>query len=130
MSLEQFPLAIVQTHCRPDETIYARGIDHIIMNTLAEKDDINQLLTERRGGRNRACILSVLNDRPQNAHRLAERLNLDYKTVNHHLQTLTEAGFLQCSGDSYGAVYLLSDQAQHHWGDIKQVIDSTEFDTG
>jgi DNA-binding transcriptional ArsR family regulator len=98
------------------------------MNEPVEKDTFRQVIAKRRGGRNRARILSELNDRPRNTHRLAEQLNLDYKTVNHHLETLVENGLLQCSGNHYGAVYLLSDQAQHHWGLVREIIDSSEFE--
>ena len=85
------------------------------------ENEIQEVLVERRGGSNRVRILSTLEDRPQNQNRLAENLNLDYTTVQHHLDVLDDTGMLQCSGENYGAVYLLSDQARHHWDLIQEL---------
>ena len=42
------------------------------------------------GGPNRARIVMALQERPYNAHQLADRLELNYKTVRYHLKKLTE----------------------------------------
>lgn len=52
------------------------------------EDRLRELLVESRGSSNRMRILSALYERPQNAHMLAEDLNLDYRTVRHHLNML------------------------------------------
>jgi predicted ArsR family transcriptional regulator len=80
------------------------------------------VLAGTRGGTNRARILTALHERPRNANRLAEDLELDYKTVRHHLDVLTENGVLESSGDEYGAVYLLTDRAQRNWETIESII--------
>ena len=46
------------------------------------------LLAGSAGGINRGRILEEILDRPRNANELAEILNLDYKTVGHHLDVL------------------------------------------
>jgi DNA-binding transcriptional ArsR family regulator len=84
------------------------------------------VLTGTRGGRNRIRILRTLDDRPRNANQLAEELDLDYKTVRHHLDVLVENDILVKSGDDYGAVYLPSDRARRHWDVVERIIDSTE----
>lgn len=84
------------------------------------------VLTGTRGGTNRARILRALDDRPRNANQLAEALDLDYKTVRHHLDVLVENGVLEDSGDDYGAVYLPTDRARHHWDTIEEIIDQVE----
>jgi DNA-binding transcriptional ArsR family regulator len=73
------------------------------------EDRLRKLLVESRGSSNRIRILSVLNERPQNAHMLAENLNLDYRTVQHHLDVLVDSRILHCSDHDYGAIYLLSE---------------------
>lgn len=80
------------------------------------------VLTGTRGGENRIRILRALDDRPRNANQLAEDLDLDYKTVRHHLDVLEENSILQDSGDDYGAVYLPTDRARKHWETIEKIM--------
>jgi len=39
---------------------------------------------------------------------LAEELNLDYKTVRHHLDVLTKNNLLTFTGSKYGKMYFIS----------------------
>lgn len=80
------------------------------------------VLTGTRGGPNRAEILISLDERPRNANKLAEELDLDYKTVKHHLEVLEENGVVKSSGDDYGAVYLPTSRAQENWDKIEEII--------
>ena len=48
------------------------------------------VLTGTRGGENRTRILDALDDKPRNPNQLAEDLDLDYTTVQHHLEVLEE----------------------------------------
>ena len=67
------------------------------------------LLAGTRGGANRARILAALRDRPRNANQLAEALELNYRTVLHHVQLLREHGLITTPAqDAYGAVYFLT----------------------
>ena len=84
------------------------------------------VLTGTRGGANRARILRTLDARPRNANQLAEELDLDYKTVRHHLDVLLENDVVQRSGDDYGAVYLPSRRAKSHWETIEEILDGME----
>ena len=84
------------------------------------------VLTGTRGGTNRVRILQALDERPRNANQLAEDLGLDYKTVRHHLDVLEDNGVLEDSGDDYGAVYLPTDQARHHWDTIEEIMEQVE----
>jgi len=84
------------------------------------------VLTGTRGGTNRVRILQALDERPRNANQLAESLDLDYKTVRHHLDVLCENDVLENSGDDYGAVYLPTDQARHHWDTIERIMNEVE----
>jgi DNA-binding transcriptional ArsR family regulator len=81
------------------------------------------VLTGTRGGKNRIRILQALDERPRNANQLAEALDLDYKTVRHHLEVLEDNNIVRDSGDDYGAIYLPTDQARVHWETIEDIID-------
>lgn len=73
------------------------------------------VLTGTRGGPNRARILRALRERPRNANRLANDLDLDYKTVRHHLDVLQDNGIVTTSGDEYGAIYIPSERVRQQW---------------
>jgi len=80
------------------------------------------VLTGTRGGDNRARVLAAVAERPRNPNRLAEALDLDYKTVRHHLDVLVEHDIVASSGDEYGAVYGPTDRAREHWGVVEEIF--------
>ncbi len=84
------------------------------------------VLTGTRGGKNRVRILRTLDERPRNANQLAEDLDLDYKTVRHHLDVLMDNDIVTNSGDDYGAVYLPTDRVRHHWDTVEEIIDEVD----
>lgn len=84
------------------------------------------VLTGTRGGENRVRILQALDTRPRNANQLAEDLELDYKTVRHHLDTLMDNDIVTSSGDDYGAIYMPTEQARDHWDIIEQIIEQVQ----
>lgn len=85
-----------------------------------------QTLAGTRGGPNRARVLRALDEQPRNANQLADDLDLDYKTVRHHLDVLEENGICQDSGDDYGAVYLPTGRAQQHWDTVETIIEQVD----
>jgi DNA-binding transcriptional ArsR family regulator len=80
------------------------------------------VLTGTRGGPNRVRLLRAVDERPRNANQLAEDLDLDYKTVRHHLDVLVDNDIVQSSGDDYGAVYLPTDRVRDHWNTVEDII--------
>jgi DNA-binding transcriptional ArsR family regulator len=84
------------------------------------------VLTGTRGGANRVRILRTLDQRPRNANQLAEALDLDYKTVRHHLDVLVDNNIVRDSGDDYGAIYLLTDQARVHEDTIETIMERVD----
>jgi len=84
------------------------------------------VLTGTRGGPNRVRLLRAVAERPRNANQLAEDLDLDYKTVRHHLDVLVGNDIVQSSGDDYGAVYLPTDAARDHWDTVEEIIEEVE----
>ena len=80
------------------------------------------VLAGTRGGVNRARILRSLDERPRNANQLAEDLDLNYDTIRHHLDVLADNDVVKSSGNDYGAVYLPTDRARHHWDTVEDII--------
>jgi len=73
------------------------------------------LIAGSKGGINRARIIKVLKERPYNANQLAETLELDYKTVRHHLEVLEKNSVIISKGDGYGAIYFLTTQMEENY---------------
>jgi DNA-binding transcriptional ArsR family regulator len=84
------------------------------------------VLTGTRGGTNRIRILRAVDERPRNANQLAEELDLDYKTVRHHLDVLVDNDILTSSGDDYGAVYLPTDRVRAHWDTVETIVSQVD----
>jgi len=84
------------------------------------------VLAGTRGGINRIRILRALDSRPRNANQLAEDMDLNYNTVRHHLDVLTDNDVLESSGDDYGAVYLPSDAVEDHWDTVETIFDQLD----
>ncbi|WP_435065103.1 winged helix-turn-helix domain-containing protein [Halobaculum sp. EA56] len=85
-----------------------------------------QTLAGTRGGPNRARILRALDDRPRNANRLADDLDLAYNTVRYHLEVLEENGVITKSEADYGTVYLPSDRARANWDTVEEIVSQVE----
>ncbi len=66
------------------------------------------LIAGSDGGLNRARIIHSLNDKPCNANKLAERMDLDYKTIRYHLDILEDNDLITSMGKKYGKVYFIS----------------------
>ena len=61
-----------------------------------------------RGGINRAKILSLIATTPMNANKIATVLNLDHKTVVHHVKILSKNELIVKAEKEYAAEYALS----------------------
>ncbi|HEC89542.1 MAG: ArsR family transcriptional regulator [Thermoplasmata archaeon] len=67
------------------------------------------LLSGTVGGINRGRILEELFNQPRNANELATLLNLDYKTIRHHLDVLEKNHLITSTGSGYGKMFFPSD---------------------
>lgn len=79
------------------------------------------LIAGSKGGINRARIVDALHSRPYNANQLAELLELDYKTVRHHLKVLEKNSIIISRGDNYGAIYFLTSIMEENYGIFEQI---------
>ncbi|MBN1169641.1 winged helix-turn-helix transcriptional regulator [Candidatus Micrarchaeota archaeon] len=68
------------------------------------------LLNASRGGPTRLRIIRILAAKPMNMRQLSLAANLDYKTVQGHIELLVEEGILQTPKKKYGSVYFLSSE--------------------
>jgi DNA-binding transcriptional ArsR family regulator len=66
------------------------------------------LLGGARGGENRARIISELHRRPSNLNQLASKLDLEYRTIQHHINILRKNSIVVSEGEKYGTTYFLA----------------------
>jgi DNA-binding transcriptional ArsR family regulator len=79
------------------------------------------LIAGTRGGVNRARMIHALKDRPYNANQLSAVLELDYKTIRHHLKVLSENNVVTSSGSGYGAMYFLSHTMEENYALFEEI---------
>lgn len=66
------------------------------------------LFAGTRGGDNRIKILDLLIKNPLNINKISEELQLDYKTIQHHMRILEKNNLIARMGDKYGILYFIS----------------------
>ncbi|NJD52788.1 MAG: PAS domain S-box protein [Candidatus Methanoperedens sp.] len=101
-----------------NKTIEIHGIARDITENRLLKQEIKKsnkqqkllcyLIQGTRGGKTRALILKHLNDRSYNAHQLSTVMNMDYKTIRHHLNVLIKNGIIGKGNNGYSDLYSIS----------------------
>ena len=85
------------------------------------------LVRSTRGGLNRLKILELISSNPSNANQIAFQLKLDYKTVVHHLEVLTNNGLvLTDNRELYGATYFLTPLMETNYQLCEEIIENTK----
>lgn len=87
------------------------------------------LIGGSRGGENRLRIVRTLHERPMNTNQLSETLDLNYKTVQHHLEVLEENDIVTTEGDTYGKMYFLTDRMTQNLDILADVAEQADLDT-
>lgn len=64
-----------------------------------------------------------------NRNQLSEELDLDYKTIQHHLEVLDENSIVVTEGDNYGKMYFLSDRMEQNLDILEEIVEQAEFET-
>jgi DNA-binding transcriptional ArsR family regulator len=91
-------------------------------NARSLKYLLGWLIAGTRGGPTRAKIIEILKETPQNANQLATSLNMDYKTIRHHLSVLEKNRIITSVGDKYGATYFLSQAMEENYALFEEIL--------
>ncbi|MFB5605112.1 MAG: ArsR family transcriptional regulator [Nitrosarchaeum sp.] len=76
-----------------------------------------------RGGINRAKILNLLATMPVNANKISTILNLDHKTVIHHVNILTKNELIVKEEKDYGATYNLTQIMKDNQNTLMEIME-------
>lgn len=90
----------------------ARGLKYIL----------GWLIAGTRGGVTRAKIISALRESPQNANQLATLLEMDYRTIRHHLKVLQKNKLVTSAGEGYGTTYFLSALLEDNYAVFEEIV--------
>jgi DNA-binding transcriptional ArsR family regulator len=80
------------------------------------------LILGTRGGLSRAKIIETLKETPQNANQLANLLELDYRTIRHHLEVLEKNRMITSAGEGYGITYFLSPAMEENYDLFEEIL--------
>ena len=113
---------------KSDQTVEFHGIARDITENIKLKEELKKsnkqkkilcnMIEGSRGGMNRAKILKALICKSYNAHQLAKALNLDYKTIKHHLNVLEKKGIIFRGKDEYSGLYFIEKSIESDLDDI------------
>lgn len=98
-----------------------------LMKSNKQRKLLCYLITDTRGGKTRALILKYLVDKPYNTNQLARAMNMDYKTIRHHLDVLVKHGIVAKEKDGYTTWYSLSKNAQDSLYLLEDAFKNSKF---
>jgi DNA-binding transcriptional ArsR family regulator len=84
------------------------------------------LFTSTRGGFTRLRIIIRLLEESYNTHQLAQKLDLDYKAVQHHMKVLEKNNMVSKIGEKYGAIFHLSNFLEMNINALDEAIDKLD----
>ncbi len=93
-------------------SVTARGIKYVL----------GWLIAGTRGGATRAKIIETLKETPQNANQLATQLEMDYRTIRHHLKVLEKNKIITTAGEGYGITYFLSPAMEENYFLFEEIV--------
>ena len=85
------------------------------------------LLGGARGGENRARIIHELHVRPSNLNQIAQKLNLEYRSIQHHIEILKRNSLVISQGEKYGLTYFLSPFVEANFAIFEDICSKLNF---
>jgi DNA-binding transcriptional ArsR family regulator len=86
------------------------------------------LFAGSKGGNNRLKIIDLLKERPYNINQLADVLDLDYKSIQHHIIVLEENNLVSKMGEKYGIMYFVSNYLEVNIGAFNEIVSKIKND--
>lgn len=80
------------------------------------------IIAGTRGGINRAKILNLVKDTPMNANKISTVLNLDHKTVIHHVEILAKNELVIKAEKNYGTEYQLTQIMKENQNVLEEIM--------
>lgn len=80
------------------------------------------IIAGTQGGVNRAKILHLIKDTPLNANKISTILNLDHKTVVHHVKILAKNELVVKAEKNYAAEYTLSEIMKANQSVLEEIM--------
>ena len=80
------------------------------------------LIAGTRGGVTRAKMIAILKETPQNANQLANLLEMDYRTIRHHIEVLEKNRIITSAGEGYGKTYFLSPVMEENYALFEEIV--------
>ena len=80
------------------------------------------IIAGTRGGVNRAKILNLIKETPLNANKIATMLNLDHKTVIHHVKILSKNNLVTKADKTYAAEFELSQIMKENQNALEEIM--------
>lgn len=87
------------TERKKEEEQTKESLNKKLKNSNKQNKLLSYLIEGTRGGKTRALILRHLAEKSYNANQLATTLNMDYKTIRHHLNILVKYGIIARNHD-------------------------------
>jgi DNA-binding transcriptional ArsR family regulator len=88
-----------------------RSVNHILQ----------WLIAGTRGGENRGRIINAIREEPMNTNQLRIKLDLDYRTVKHHLEILEDNDLVTTIGNDYGKMYFITERLEENIGLFEEI---------
>lgn len=92
------------------------------------RNTLKWLIGGSRGGDNRLRIIRLLAEQPRNRNQIAEELDLDYSTVQYHLDRLVEYNILENHDENYGKLFFLTEQMEQHMDVLDDIVENEELE--
>ena len=86
------------------------------------------ILAGMKGGPTRIRIMKLILDRPFNMNQLKNELNLDYKTIQHHIKILEDNKIIVSNEKKYGTIYFPTQLFEKYKEIFYEIVEKVKVD--